>query len=172
VPDIPDIEAVVAALCKRLDDDLPAAIDTVNLEVTDGTLIEQPQQILDHIPPVEILLAFPTIGIGEGTGHWEDDTGHEATGRHELSIVCFVQASDQQTLVRQLRRMRRALLRTVMADRAWEDAATPTLHRAWGIMLRSVVPGPTLGDMAAEQVVSWMSWVRIVVEARSDSVWP
>jgi hypothetical protein len=172
VPDIPDIEAVVAALKKRLDDDLSAAIEAVNAEVTDGTLIEQPQQILDHIPPVELLLAFPTIGIGEGVGRWTDDLGWEATGQHELSIVCFVQADDQQTLVRRLRRMRRALLRTVMADRAWRDAAVPALGRAWGVMLRSVQPGPTLGEVVAEQVRSWASWVQIVVEARSDSEWP
>lgn len=170
--DIPDIEPVIAALKKRLDDDLPAAIDAVNAEVTDGTLVEQPQQILDHIPPHEILLAFPTIGVGEGIGRWQDDTGFESTGVHELSVVAFIQASDQQTLVRQLRRMRRAVLRTVMADRVLQDAADPSCNRAWGVMLRQVIPGPTLGDLQAEQVVTWLSWVRVVIEARSDSEWP
>lgn len=170
--DVPDIEPVIAALMARLQDDLPAAIDAVNGEVTDGTLIDQPQQILDHIPPVEVLLSFPTVAVAEGPGRWADDIGAEATGLHELSVVCFLQASDQQTLVRQLRRYRRALLRTVMDGRVLPDAVDPARNRAWGVMLRSIAPGPTLGDLSAQQVVSWMSWLRIVIECRSDSDWP
>lgn len=170
--DVPDIEPVIAALMARLQADLSAAIDAVNLEVTDGTLLEQPQQIVDHVPPIEVLLAFPTVAVAEGIGRWADDTGWESTGVHEVSIVCFLQASDQQTLVRQLRRMRRAILRTVMDGRVLEDAEDPSRNRAWGVMLRQIAPGPTLGDLQASSVVSWMSWVRIVIDCRSDSEWP
>lgn len=171
MPDIPDIEPVIAALKHRLDTDLAAAIDAVNLEVTDGTLIEQPQQILDYIPHEDQLLAFPTIGVAEGAGRWIDDTGWEATGVHELSIFAFVQADDQQTLVRRLRRTRRAVLRTVMAGRVLPDAVDASRNRAWGLLLRQVVPGPTLGSTATG-AKTWVSWVWIVIEARSDSVWP
>lgn len=172
MPDIPDIEPVIAALLNRLQTDLPPAVAAVNDEITDGTRIEHPCQILDHIPPIETLLSFPTVGIGEGAGRWQDDTGHEATGVHELSIIAFIQADDQQTLVRQLRRTRRALLRVILDGRVLEDATDPTRNRAWGVMLKQVVPGPTLGDRDAEQIVSWMSWVRIVIDCRSDSEWP
>ncbi len=168
---VPDIEPVIAALKRRLDDDLPAAIAAVNAAVTDGTLIDAPQAILDYMPPLELLLAFPTIAIGEGPGRIEDDTGHASTGVHELSVVAFVQADDQQTLVRQLRRMRTAVLRTILDERRLEDAIDPTRNRAWGVQLRQVVPGPTLGDLQAQSVVTWWSYVRIVIEARSDSEW-
>lgn len=168
---VPDIEPVIAALLARLTDDLPTAVDAVNATVTDGTTIEQPAQIVDYIPPHEILLAFPTVAIGEGVGRWADDIGSEVTGLHELAIVAFIQSSDQQTLVRQLRRTRHAILSCVMDGRVLEDVDDPARNRAWGVMLRQVIPGPTLGEVAAEQVVSWMSWVRIVIEARSDSAW-
>ncbi len=170
--EIPDIEPVIKALHKRLTEDLPVAVDAVNANVTDGTVIEDPgDQIFDYIPPVETLLTFPTVGIGEGTGRWEDDIGAEVTGRHEVSIVAYVQASDQQTLVRQLRRTRAALLSVVMDGRVLEDAVDPSRNRAWGVLLRQIVPGPTLADLQAEQIASWMSWTRIVIECRSDSSW-
>jgi hypothetical protein len=171
VADIPDIEPVIAALKARLDEDLPTAVDTVNATVTDGTLIEQPQQILDYIPHPGILTAYPTIGISEGIGRWADDIGVEVTGLHELSIVAFLQADDQQTLVRQLRRTRAAILACVMDGRVLEDATDPTRNRAWGVLLRQIIPGPSLEVTTPEQVVWWMSWVRIVIEARSDSAW-
>lgn len=168
---VPDIEPVIAALLKRLNDDLPLAVTTVNAAVTDGTLIDYPCAILDYIPPVEVLLSFPTIGIGEGPDRIEDDTGHASTGLHELSIVTFVQADDQQTLVRRLRRMRRAVTTCVMDGRVLEDATDPSRNRAWGVRYKQGIPGPTLGDLNAEQITSWMSWQRIVIECRSDSDW-
>ncbi len=169
--DVPDIEPVIAALHARLTSSLPGAINAVNAAVTDGTLIEHPRQILDHIPPVEVLLDFPTVAIGEGTGRWQDDTGHEATGVHELTVMAFIQADDQQTLVRQLRRTRKAILSTILDGRALPDATDPTRNRGWGVMLHTIAPGPTLGDVNAEQITSWMSWVRITITCRSDSEW-
>ncbi len=168
---VPDIEPVISALKKRLTDDLPAAITAVNATITDGTTIDAPQAILDYLPPLELLLAFPTIGIGEGPGRIEDDTGHASTGVHELSVVAFIQAADQQTLVRQLRRTRTAVLRTILDGRHLEDAVDVARNRAWGVRLKQVVPGPTLGDLQAQSVVTWWSYVRIVIECRSDSEW-
>jgi hypothetical protein len=168
---IPDVEPVIAALLARLQTDLPPAVDAVNSEVTDGTLIEQPRQILDYIPPVEVLLDFPTIAIGEGPDRWFDDNGHEVTGHHEIAVMAFIQADDQQTLVRQLRRTRRALLTAIMSGRSLQDVEDPSRNRAWGILLKQGTPGPTLGDLNAEQIVSWMSWTRVVIECRSDSQW-
>jgi hypothetical protein len=169
---IPDVEPVIAALKKRLTDDLPLAVDAVNAAVTDGTLIDLPGDIFDFIPPVETLLNFPTIGIGEGVGRIEDDTGHASTGIHELSVFVFIQADDQQTLVRKLRRTRRAVVNAIMDGRVLKDAADPTKNRAWGVMLKRIIPGPTLGDRESSHIVSWMSWVQVVIECRSDSDWP
>ena len=168
---IPDIEPVIASLLARLQAGLPAAIDAVNAAVTDGTLIDSPRQIVDYIPPPELLLDFPTVGIGEGVTRWEDDNGHEVTGRHEIAVMAFVQADDQQTLVRQLRRTRAALLATIMDGRTLADVTDPTRNRAWGVLLRRADPGPTLGDVQSDQVRSWMSWVTVVIECRSDSQW-
>lgn len=168
---IPDVEPVIVALKKRLDDDLPATVDAVNAAITDGILIEHPQQILDYIPPAELLLAFPTIGIAEGNDRIEDDTGHASTGVHELSVVVFVQADDQQVLVSRLRRMRAAVARTIMDGRVLEDAVDPSRNRAWGVTYRRGIPGPTLGDVKDDRVQSWMSWTQLVFECRSDSDW-
>lgn len=160
---VPDIRPVIAALKKRLDDDLPAAL------TAEGAT--QPQQILDHIPPIETLLAFPTIAIGEGVDRIDDDTGHASTGAHELSVVIYAQASDQQALVDALRDTRYAVVKTILDGRVLEDATTTSRNRAWGVVYKRGEPGPTLGDVQAEQVVSWMSWVRLVIECRSDSDW-
>lgn len=171
MPTIPDVEPVIAALKKRLTDDLPLAVEAVNATVTDGTTIDLPGDIFDYIPPVETLLNFPTIGIGEGTGRIEDDTGHASTGIHELSVFAFIQADDQQALVRKLRRTRRAVVNAIMDGRALEDAVDPSRNRAWGVMLRRIIPGPTLGDRESSSIVSWLSWTQLVIECRSDSDW-
>jgi hypothetical protein len=39
-------------------------------------------------------------------------------------------------------------------------------------MLKRIIPGPTLGDRDSSHIVSWMSWVQVVIECRSDSDWP
>jgi hypothetical protein len=168
---VPDIRPVIAALKQRLDTDLPASVTAANTETPNRAAAEQPRQILDHIPPIEVLVDFPTIGIGEGPSLLADDTGHASTGVHTLSVMVFDQASDQQALVDQLRALRRAIELTVFTDRVLEDVDDPSRNRAWGTRWIRTEPGPTLGDLNAEQIVAWMSWIRVVIEVRSDSDW-
>lgn len=169
---IQGIEPVIDGLVKRLQDELPAIVTQVNSEHTDGVAIKPPDKVLDHVPPVETLFDTPLVGVAEGPQRFEDDIGSSATGISEIIVVCYVQSDDQQTLVTHLRRWRTALLRGCLpATRTIPHATTAGVNAAWAVNLVRVEPGQTLGEMEAEQVRSWLSWVRLVLEARHDEEW-
>lgn len=163
------IEPVIAGLVKRLEDELPAAIDDVNADQTDGILIDRAHlQVLDHVPHILTLHQWPTIGVAEGPGRYEDDTGHEATGVHELQIVAFMQDADLQTLAKKLRRIFVAVERVALAGRVIPHATLGGVNAAWGVQRLRRLPGPTLGEEDPGSVVTWMSSVSLVLLARTD----
>lgn len=154
-------EPVVTAVHQRLVDNLPDTVTAINGAVTDGFELSQEITILDYIPPPSDLLAPPVIGVGDGPTKFEDDSGHSATGRHELLVVAYDQSSDQQALAWQLRRWSQAIARVVLADRQLGGAA------AWGISLVGTAPGPTLVDNP-DSPREWFSWVGLRFWAKRD----
>jgi hypothetical protein len=160
-------EPIVAGLVAKLNQDLPAAIDALNASLTDETTVAYPQQILDHFPPLETLLVFPTVAVAEGAGTFSDDTGWSATGRYELAVHCYVSSTDQQVLVTQLRRLRTAVARVVMDGRTVPTADLSGTS-AWGLVLKRLVPGATLGEFGPQGVETFMSWCGIVIEVTCD----
>lgn len=166
------IEPIKDGLVAMLKSDLPTIVDQVNAEHTDGYTIGQAHAILDHVPPVETLFETPLIGVAEGPQRFEDDIGSSATGVSELVVVVYVQADDQQTLVKHLLRWRLALLRGCLpAARAIPHPTQAGVNAAWSVRPLRVDPGQTLGEMDAEQVKTWLSWVRVVLEVRHDEEW-
>lgn len=164
------IEPVVAGTVAMLEAGLPAVIDQINAGVTDGHFVDLPTQVVDYVPPPGLLTAYPTVGVSEGTGRPEDDLGHEFTGVNRLTVVAFVQHSDQQALVRVLRRYRLAVMQVLLtSERTVPDVDGPGVA-AWGLRLIGVEPGPTLGAMDDTTVREWMSSVRVTIETRSDEL--
>lgn len=165
------VEPVIAGLVQRLTDFLPGEIDAVNAQVTDGMTIDRSGlQILDHVPHILTLHQWPTIGVAEGPGRYEDDSGFEATGVHELHIVCFMQEADQQTLVRNLRRLLVAIERTVLEGRVIPHPTVDGVNAAWGVVRLRRSPGQTLGEDLAENVRTWMSSTALVIQAKTDEI--
>lgn len=149
---------VVAALKARLDSDLAAAIALVNAD--SSVDIEGPKAIHDFVPPVGLIVDFPTIGIGDGPTRFEDDTGFSATGRHELMVVVFLQNPDQEQLAAQLRAYTRAIATCVLDGRNLGDGA-------WGTGLIQVDPGPTLADDPDDPKV-FATWTAVRIWAKSE----
>lgn len=159
-------ETPVMAVKERLENDLQAALDDINSSVTDGYEVEPCQQVLTFIPPPDLLTTFPTIGIGDGPSTFEDDNGFEATGRHELLIVCYLQNADQEALAWQLRRYTQAITTTVLAGR---ELSSTVAGAAWGTGLVRISPGPTLADNEdPAQVRTWMTWAGVQIWAKRD----
>lgn len=153
-------EPAIRALHARLVDELPAAIAGLNAEVSDGFELDElvPDRVLDFVPPIALLVDFPTIGIGDGRTTFEDDTGNSATGKHELLIVAYLQNADQRMLAWQLRRTAQVLVRVALRGRNLGDGG-------WGTGLVSIDPGPTLTDNpdAPREFASWVGvrmWVK------------
>ena len=165
------IEPVVDGLVAKLQADLPAAIDAVNAQVTDGLTVDRGAlQVLDHVPHILTLHQWPTIGVAEGPSIAEDDTGFEFTEVDELHVVCYLQDADQQALARRLRRLRLAVVRVCLSGGRVIPSVVPGTNAAWGVTLRRIDPGQTLGEAEAEHVKTWMSSVRVVIGCKSDQV--
>ena len=153
-------EPVVDALVSRLNSNLAATITTVNGEHSDDYDLDNPEQVLDYIPPTSLLTAFPTIGIGDGPSRFEDDIGASATGVHQVMVVVYLQEAEQVALARKLRRYAVAIARVILEDRNRGSDA-------WGTVLNRVDPGPTLAD-APENPQTFMSWVGLTITAKRD----
>jgi hypothetical protein len=153
---------VVVALQERLVEALPDVIAEINADVTDGFEIPsiEPAQVLPYIPPPSDRLQPPTIGIGDGKSLFEDDVGFSATGRHELLVVVYEQASDQEALAWILRRWTQAIA-TVALDGRRLGAG------AWGTGLIGTAPGPTLADNPQDPQ-EWFSWSGLRLWAKRD----
>ena len=152
-------EPVVTSLRDRLETDLPATITTINsTQTTPSYPIENPQRVLDFIPTVADMFAFPVVGISDGIFNLEDDTGWGATGVFELTIVVFLQNADPRALAWQLRRYAQAVTRVALEDRSIGDG--------WGVTLKQVRPGPTLGR--DENPRQWLSTVAVSIEVKSE----
>src|SRR5690242_18306430 len=100
------VDTAATAMQQRLASNLPADLATVNAAITDGYTLENPAEVLDYLPPISMIVRFPTIGIlvGGAPGTFEDDVAWTATGKYVLSIVTVIQDGEQVALNRKLRR--------------------------------------------------------------------
>jgi hypothetical protein len=149
----------IRALKVRLEADLPAAIADHNLE-TQSIDLPAPTAILDYVPPISLLVDFPTIGIGDGPTAFEDDNAWSATGRHDLLIIAYCQNADQEVLAWQLRGFARVIATVVLDRRNLGEGA-------WGTGLTRIEPGPTLAD-DPENPREFASWVGVRIWAKSE----
>lgn len=145
-------EPIVHAVQEMLADELPAIC--ADLDVPPPVAVE------DFIPPVGLLLDFPTIGIGDGGTRFEDDEGFSATGRHELLVVAYLSNQDQQGLAWDLRRYTQAIVRVLRSDLKLGGSA-------WGSGLVGSAPGPTLTDNP-ENPRQFTSWTGVRIWAKKD----
>lgn len=159
-------EPAVNALRERLEQDLPAAVDQINAEVTDGYAIDLPARVLDYMPPFDTIQAFPTVCIVHGPGRFEDDTGYEATGVYDLTVVAVLSDADQQALTRKLRRYLLALTRVALEGRNLGTGdGVP-----WGVTLRGFDFGPAMADKpdTAQPPAAFLSWTELTVTVKLD----
>ncbi len=162
-------EPVVAAFVARLTDNLTAQIDALNAEATDEVTVRYPQLILDHLPTLEVMNAFPVIGVGEGPANLTDDTGHSMTGSYQITVCVYESDADQQTLTTRLRRLRLAAFRTTIADRVLPTADGQGTA-AYGIVPQRLAPGDRLADFDrhAQRVTSFMGWCGFTLTCLTD----
>lgn len=153
-------EDIVNTLRDRLEANLPAVIDDINSTHQDPLYpMQYPYQVLDYIPPVSELTGFPTLGISDGNIAFEDDTGWGATGVFDLTVVCFLQSSNHRELVWWLRRYGQAIVRVTLAGRRLGV-------EGWGVTLRDIRPGPTLGrDESPRQ---WLSTTAVTITVKTE----
>src|SRR5439155_21841787 len=111
-------EAVIDALVVKLKAGLPDAIAQLNAADTKGIVLPDITDVLDYIPTPGQNNRLPVVGISEGPSEIADDTGHGATGDHQLVLVTFVQDADQQRLAVMLRRYTRAVLSVAIEGRS------------------------------------------------------
>jgi hypothetical protein len=153
-------EKIVTDLKAKLVAGLNTQIDAINAAQTNPLVpLPYPAQILDFIPPTSEMSQMPVVGISDGDFHFEDDTGWGATGVCDLTVVVFFQSSDMLTLAWSLRRYAQAIARCILAER---EIAT----EGWGVVLKGVRPGPTLGR--DENPRQWMSTTAVTITVKSE----
>jgi hypothetical protein len=163
-------EPVVTALVDALKSGLNDTIDQLNAELADEVTVRHVDdvRILDHLPTLEVMQAFPVVGVGEGSGSFEDDTGHSMTGRYQLAICVYESDVDRQALATKLRRLRLAVTRLLLAGRVLNDSQGNLV--AYGIRPIRLLPGTVLADLdqSHQRVQSFMAWCGLVCEFLAD----
>jgi hypothetical protein len=166
-------EPAIAAVLARLEDpaQLNAEIASIAAGVTAAdqaaSLVPVPvANINDFVPPPSFLVDFPQIGIQDMGTRLEDDTGHSATGRHNLGIVIFCSDPNPEILAWELRRYAQAVVRVMLRDRAFTEA--PAAGWAIGAADPLVAWGPTLSKAVNPQV--WMSWCVVQIWTRREEI--
>lgn len=157
-------ERVASALRSAVATDINTRIDAVNSAVTDGTTIEYPKEVLDHMPPLDAVFDFPLIGIIDGPGTWEDDTGFEAKGVYQMSLICVLQNAEIQLLVRQTRRYVKALVNSIMY--ATDNLPRRSLGPIYGMRVVRIVPGQIFNEVHDESSppYAFVTWAELVIE--------
>lgn len=155
------ITPVILELQRRLEENLPARIDAINLQNPDGTdfAIGYPSAVLPYAPPISEVVEVPLLAIIDGQTDFVADRGSEAEADHDVTIACYMQDSDPRALAWKLRRYSRAITETVLAGRTGNPAF-------WGIQLRAITPGPALGNRNNPGLV--LSWTSVTVRASTD----
>lgn len=158
---------VIHAIKAKIDANIAAYVTSTNSDlVNNGVLAEAPLQVLDYLPSVANLLQFPTVGIGEGPIDFQDDTGWSATGTFDIAIVLFVREAtgNRFNLAWKLRHTMAALASCVLTDR--------DVGAGWGVVLRSIEPGPVLRsrDNAAPDAILGVRSMVINVRDEQDDM--
>lgn len=163
-------DPVVSALKSRLDSDLTVQIAAINAAVTDGITIEDPKQVYDFVPNLELLDGggYPSVGISDWPSRLEDDIGSSATSVHQLAIICYLVDQDLRSLAWKLRRYLRAVSSSALKDRQLPGGGGIGQAGAWGVRFVRSVPGRTLDVTEPEDVRTWMSYAAVVIEAKRD----
>lgn len=151
------VEPIIAAFAARLTADLPGEIDAENAATTDGILLDVPA-VLDYVPPMSELTAFPAVAMCEGDGTFADDVGFGATGVYELIFVIWDQHADQRMLTVRLRRLQKAVARVALAGRQCGPA--------WGVQLKGLRPGPS--RRREERPQEWVSWTAMAIQCKCE----
>lgn len=153
-------EDIINTLVARLTSDLPTEIASINsTQISPAYTVPVPQQVLDYIPPIADLTTFPTIAISDGEIQFQDDVGWGATGIFDLTIVSFLQSPNQRELVWWLRRYSQAVTRVALDGRRMGV-------EGWGVTLKNIRPGPTLGrDESPRQ---WMSTTAVTITVKTE----
>ena len=161
-------ETIVKALAAQLAAQLPAAVATVNADVTDGYTILDPLNVYDHMPLLSTIAGagFPAVAIQDGPSRIEDDLVSSATGEHQLLVVAFLANPDPEALAWQLRRYEQAVMLAIQADRTYSGAA-------WTTRFLGIEPGPMLApaDKPNEPGDSTIiSWSAVEIECPREEV--
>lgn len=169
---------VAEQLAQVLQAGMGSAIEAYNADQP-GFALDQLVSIIGYLPPPGVLAGgCPVIGVGEGAGpsRLEDDLVHTVTAAHPLLINVYVQQSDHQALVKQLRGYLTVILRVLNADRLLGAAAVMAAPPAnvWHTRIIGTNPGFALDlsnpDAPQESPRSWLSWAGVRVECHRSEI--
>lgn len=155
----PGNEHVIESAVFRLRQELNAAIGAINAAATDGITVDSPSpdRIFGYVPPLNEIVNYPALGVMElPSGGWTSDVGNDAQAEHSFAVVCYDMDPVQAVLVAKLRRMRQAVVSSIMMGRRMDHPTGAVLLGAWGLRYDGYRPGRTLGD--ADGVQSWTSF--------------
>jgi hypothetical protein len=141
------IENTCDAMIAKLVAELPAAIDTVNEEVTDGMEIEHVATDANGAPGIKLGersdTPYPWVTVMPSRTAKDLDTGERLVYAHTIDIVSVYWDTDEEALVRKLLRFSRAV-REVALDRRQPGVVLG--EGGWGLEFL----GDNYGRMVAE----------------------
>jgi hypothetical protein len=162
-------DPTVRAMLARLQTDLPAAISLVNAQahvVADGLTISDPVGVLPYVQSLDSQTEWPLVCIQRNPATFQDDTGWAATIQTSLTLLVFLQDSDQNALTSKLDRYLQALATCALQDRSLGG----TDGAGWGLTLGKVDWGPTMAELPPGMTTpsAFLSWAGLTVNVRAD----
>lgn len=160
-------EHILDSAVAKLAAGLSSTIDQINAADTKGIAVRDVpvDRIFDYLPTPTELSDFPAVGIAELDGAWTNDVGNSASGEWSFMVVAYDIDPEQRALVLRLRRLRQAIVSTIMEGRRL-DHPTDARLGAWGLRFDATRPGPTLGR--GENPTEWISWTSIAFTALAE----
>lgn len=171
------LELALLGLQRKLRDGLPDKIAQVNateIVQADGITIDDPVQVLDRVPPLEVQERWPIVCLQQLPSRFVNDTGHESEGKHTVLIVVFDSDDSDDRLARRCRRLISAVRRCVMTDRTIPHPLDPDTRDvvAYGVLASMIEPGPMLANIPAEgrPPEGYITWTGFEVRFTTDDI--
>lgn len=174
---MPLIEPIIASMVQVMQSNMPTVVSTANGNISDGFPVPTPAQYLDYFPSmVELQGGLPIIAVGEVPpgGEFENDQQSFSDARYTYRVAAIHQEADNETLVKNLRRLQACMAYAIQLDRlAAGGGVMRNTGGVWSVNFIRAEPGEMIALEPNSQPNSprvWLSWTSLLLSSTHEEV--
>lgn len=177
LPSMPLIEPIIASMIQVMKTQLPGVITLANSNIADGFPVPTVAQYLDYFPsPVELQGGTPIIAVGEVPpgGQFENDQQSFSDARYSYRVAAIHQEADNETLVKNLRRLQVCMAYAIQLDRvAAGGGVMRNTGGVWSVNFVQAEPGEMIAlepNASPGSPRVWLSWTSLLLSSTHEEV--